>query len=539
MNNGRMKSTLLDCHRLACFLGVFATGVEDDYVTPLIGPTWKDPTGDKDQARALTSGSLWDCCALDSVPVWLRESESQQRLKHGTLSRRPPYHIPVTVGDSLKDQVDKVLTRHPVVLKHKAARHADRLLSRVFASVKGGLITPISLMEAALSFDGKTSLGYPRFVSDKSALSSYYEESYNLAEAGFPLEQASHYPGLIGARSVSRGPYMYSKTRFITQWSRVLGNWEKTLFTPLFDRLVKSDIFCAWRGQRGTDEVMTRFMRNDEGPVLSLDYTGFDASVPFEVINRVFTILKTWFVGSAAPLIDFVHAGFVGSGLFTPGRYIDGTERKRGVPSGSVLTNLIDCLVNLWVMEYACALNKGHVRSVLVQGDDGVYTFRGIRSIPTLASTLQSELGMIVKMEPDKNLISSCEVKFLQNHHRNDYEVNGLFVGVRPVMRALCNMMGHERAPMQKAGWERNYNTYRWLQQANNCANHPRFTQLCLWLWSQDGYMKEALGKILRSDREVAIANALLDVGRGERGKLPVRELLWSPVIQTLLAIRG
>jgi len=537
VDNGRMRSTERDCHVLACFLGVFATGVEDDYAPPLIGQAWRDPAADKDAARKSTRDSLWDCCDIGSVPEWLRVAE--QRQTYGSSSRRPPYAVPATIGDSLHDQVSKVLVRHPVRLNHKAADRADKLLNRLFCSVKGGKLVPVDLKTAAASFSGRTSLGYPRFVSDKLRLSEYFEESWCLGESGFPLESALNYPGVIGARSVPRGPYQYSKTRFITQWSRVLGNWEKTLFIPLFDRLSQHASFCAWLGQKGTDITVTDFLRRSRGPVLSLDFTGFDASVPFEVLNRVFTVLKSWFVGSAAPLVDFVHAGFLGSGLFVPGRYIDGAERMRGVPSGSVLTNLIDSLVNLWVMEYTACLNKGGVRSALVQGDDGVYTFCGIANIPSLAGTLESELGMVMKMEPHKNLISDSEVMFLQNHHRRDYVVHGLNVGVRPVMRALIGMMSHERAPMQKTGWDKKYNTYRTLQQANNCANHPRFEELCVWLWGRDAYIKEALEKIVRSDPEVSAANALLDVGNGERGKLPVRELLWSPVVQRLLAIAG
>jgi len=101
------------------------------------------------------------------------------------------------------------------------------------------------------------------------------------------------------------------------------------------------------------------------------------------------------------------------------------------------------------------------------------------------------------------------------------------------------NTTTHEHAPAGITGWDKRYNAYRELQQVNNAANHPRFEGACIMLWHADGYIKEALEKILRRDPEVATANALLDVGHGERGKLPVHELESSPVIQTLVALRA
>lgn len=318
------------------------------------------------------------------------------------------------------------------------------------------------------------------------------------------------------------------------QWSRVLGNLEKQIFIPLSAVLKPLPTFCAWNGQDRVDQVVTHLMRCASGPILSLDFSGFDASVPFEVIGRVFSIIQHWFDESARSHINFVHSAFIRSGLFTPVRMIQPGERLRGVPSGSVLTNLIDSLVNLWVMAYVAALDGGTVELALVQGDDGVYTFRNIISFQSLSNRLQSELGMTIKMDPTKNLVSLKEVMFLQNHHRSDYVVRGMFVGVRPINRATCNMLNHERAPAQKKAWLSEYNTYRWLQQANNCFRHRRFREYCAWLWKNDDYLQTALGKILRHDTEVIIANDLLDVGQGERGKIPVSMLESSPVIREL-----
>jgi hypothetical protein len=278
--------------------------------------------------------------------------------------------------------------------------------------------------------------------------------------------------------------------------------------------------------------------------MLSLDFTQFDAHVPFEVIRHVYAIMASWFESESAPLFAFLQNAFCHSGLFCPPPH-NYVERRRGVPSGSVLTNLVDSLVNLWVMAYTAAFQGASVLAAMVQGDDGVYVFDRDISYSALSADLFKELGMTIKMEPDKNLVSNMQVMYLQNIHRKDYtgisSPKGYYVGVRPLQRAATNMLGHEHAPARKGqsgeGWMVKYNTYRFLQQVNNAAEHPRFAEMCVWLWSRDGYLKEALAKILADDREVYIANQLLDVGMGERGKLPVSELAKSPVVKTLCSL--
>jgi len=532
---GPMRSVGGGARFRAVYLSTFAEGDPNDYGTPMLGDACDDPKADKDAVRKSLGEEVWQCCELDTVEEPLRVLEVLAQGKHGSC-KRLPYRIPYTVGDSMQDQVESVLKSHPgLSLKRKARLAANRFLQSVFDSVKGGPLVPVSLMVAAGSFDNKN-LGYPHYVKDRTLLGEYFERSRLLGEQGFPLDDATCFPGLIGGRTVPRGPYLYGKSRFITMWSRVLANWEKTIFIPLSERLKLLPGFCAWNHPRDVNREITRLLYREEGPILSLDYSGFDASVPFEVITEVFALIRNWFGDMDNPMINFIHKAFIGSGLHVPGRYIDGEERKRGIPSGSVLTNLIGSLVNLWVMAYACALQGGSILSWFVQGDDGVYTFsRGIK-IPRLAASLLSEFGMVIKLDQNKSLVSATRVMYLQNTFSKSYCIRGWFPGVRPVERALMGMMVHERAPMQTDGWCRKYNAYRWLQQANNCADHPRFEGLCLWLWSKSGYIKEALEKILRNDPEVYLANRLLDVGSGERGKLPVSELQTSPVVRLLVA---
>jgi len=281
---------------------------------------------------------------------------------------------------------------------------------------------------------------------------------------------------------------------------------------------------------------------------LSVDFTSFDVSVPFDVLTRIFAIMGSWFDGESFPLIRFIGEAFMRSGIYLPDVYLHGDARTGGVPSGSGLTNLVGSLVNLWVFHYAAHRDGGRVKDSLVNGDDGVYTFDGVSSIARLSEILFDELGMLVKMDPSKNLVSECQVKFLQMDHHLEYRVEGLCVGSRPVHRVLTGMTGMERrVPVKRLGlrdepptrWRGIFNTFRWLQQMEASANNPCFEAFVLWFWDKDEYLAEALNAIIRGDKVVDLACAMLSVGEGEESILSVRAFRSSRVVTTLRRLCG
>jgi len=504
-----------------------------------------DPSVDLDVLRQDFARQLQDCC-LKGVPEWRRQSELWQLEGLGSSSRRLPSHLKRPDGGaSLDDKIQRPFLPVDVKINGDAADHATREVAKLM-SVSNARLVPIDLDTAACSFRTNTNFGFPRCTSDHDEnLWYYYQESVRIVERGYPLADASDYPSVSTTRTQAAGYHQWAKTRALSMYCRSVANLEKQLQVPLFRFLRELPEFVVWRGQDEVDRAMTRLLESNPGEVLSVDFTSFDASVPFEVITRVFAIIGSWFAASSKAHVDFVAEAFMRSGSFAPVTYYHGTERTCGIPSGSALTSPVGGLCNLWVFHYAAFRSKkgGRMKSACVAGDDGVMTFSGIDSIDSLSRVLLHDLGMVVKMEPSKNLVARDQVKFLQMDHHLGYRVKGICVGVRPVLRALIGMTGHERAPKQRKcyaddgtllQWEGAYNTYRWLQQLESCRFHPGVRELAHWYRAQDDMLDDALEAIRAGSDVVRVAAALLNDDGDDLGKLSVKSLQQSVIVKLL-----
>jgi len=460
--------------RLQAQFALLDRGSDLDLVTPIIGRKTTDKMGKRDQVAS----DVWSRCKLDQLPMWLRELEVQQRGMHGSYSNLPPYDdstLPLGVGaffNTLPNQVS--------IDKH-AAKIADTF---VLSRLSKGTLTRCLLEDAAMSFEGRTSYGWP-FVSSNP---SFFDEAMGMSMAVIAsnnLPTYLAYPAILGFRGTPTGLHTRPKARVVWQCSRVIANIEKTVFIPVFKALQHSPGFAAWTSAKDVEFSITRmFDAGRAGTVMSVDFSKFDSSLPREIIGRVFSFLSAWF-GSTydKAIIGALCHYFQGVQLLTPrGLHIN---KLRGVPSGSVMTNLVDSLANMWVIAYGAAKLGSRVSDCEVQGDDGVYRFNVDITPPELKGVLREDLGMTIN--PDKGLIAENEVHFLQNVYRRSYRDKGLCLGVRPIMRVLNGMMSYERF---HSGWNGYLDTARWVMQMSNASEHPSFYALVEWLLDQDDYLQ-------------------------------------------------
>jgi len=523
---------------IQCMLGSLRAGVSADYTTPLISRSYSN---DKDRGRSEMATSVYDACHLSAAAPWLREWEDGKRLKHGTFSRRPGYAFDATVGDSLEKLVRKYTApRSPVRLCPHAVAYADQAVACLYNVHRHGKLRLLDLVDAAVDyFPGKTGLGFPVMSSDKERhLYNVYQMSQEICDSGFNHGWIEQFPAVLGTRGQPRGPYLFAKSRVVFMMSRVLGNIEKCYQEVAQRALRESESFAAWVGQREVDRAITRlFFRGRERPVLSVDFKSFDSSVPRSIIDRVFSIMASWFTGESALLLDFCREVVNRAGLLVPDSYIHGDDRTGGVPSGCAGTNLVDSLVNWWVIHYAAKRLKSSVIAGMCQGDDGVATFQGNVRLEDIVSVVDRDLGMTVSS--DKTLMRSDCVHFLQNVHHRDYVIDGLNVGVRPIMHLTNAMWSYER--IDGPDWIRPFDTLRWLQQISEAQHHPSFDRLCLWLQEKDGYLGEVLDRVINRD-VVWLSRACAAVKKKMEWNSLVftpMTLLSSPAVRKLAGLRG
>jgi len=486
-----------------------------------------------DEAREIVAGIWWKRCNLQSSLICHREPEVHQRLKQGSHVLRDHFLVQPVKGRSLYGKFLKFWEPHYTQISPRSASFADMQLSKW---IRKGSLRSVSALEAALSFDDhKAARGWPWFVSTPHVPFEYLREAESLLADGLRLEHARAYPGVAQTRGQAQGRGLPASWRGIFGMSCVTNILKRMLYPAVRNAIIGTTKFCAWRSRAAVDLAVNRMLKDPAGGLLlSVDFSNFDASIPNEVIDRMFRILAFWFHGSDAQLVRFCGEAFKRTGIYLPDLYLSGSDRQGGIPSGSVLTNLIGSMVNYWVMSYSSHRLGSRVIDCLIQGDDGVYRFEGDINFETLSEVLLVELGLV--MSPSKCLISSRDVTYLQSTHSLDWEVDGVCVGSRPIMRFLSGNM--KKFPLEgDPEWGGVLNAVRTLQQLDNCSGHPSFEHAWKLAWELDyENLYEAVCRLTANDPTLLDRAARVRAMKAGGVSTTVGGLYKSPV---LCAIRA
>jgi len=554
MNFDTWEMTSLDEIVMDSFLDQLFRGDRHDHAAPY-GPLRAcvdDPLVDPDDLRQAIAGELWDATGMEDQPEWRQQSALMMWRKLGSSSATYKYNQRrADGGASLEEKFEVYYKPRRLNIRQDVLDEAAEEVAKLWPRAKHR-IKPIDLEDSVDLRKDDTNFGYPRCTSDSVVNAYYYYcEANSLHNRGYPLANVMDYPCIGTSRTAAKGYHELADRRALSMYCAALVYLENQVRKPLFDEHRCLPEFVAWRGQDAVDLDMTRmFDASVDQDWLSADFTGFDGSVPLDVLTRVVRIMGEWFApGYVQDLIRFCGEAFMRTGIYLPktprcpSGYYHGDERTGGIPSGSGWTNLVGSYANLMVFHYAAKRDGGSIVRARVNGDDGVFGFRGISSIARLSEILFDELGMVIKMDPAKNLISKDHVKFLQMDHHRDHRKKGIHVGERSPFRALIKMTGHERRLAKKrvglredspVKWKGPWNSYRWLQQMDPCSNCPDsvFDGFVELHRKNDRYIEEALLAIIEGLPEVDLALSMLDSNDGER--FTVASLRKSKVVMRL-----
>jgi len=290
--------------------------------------------------------------------------------------------------------------------------------------------------------------------------------------------------------------------------------------------------FAPWVGPDAVNEAVTTVMEMSEHDILSVDFSGFDASIPRILIEEIFDIMLDWFVASAHPLIRYVGKAFLNIGLLTPEGILE--DRNGGVPSGSGLTNLVDSLVQLFAFNYIAYRMNSDIDFHIVQGDDGVVSFNTPWSLDNVVN-IARELNL--KVSSDKGGVSRDRVYFLQNIHSKSWSRRGVYPGIRPIMRILNGALSYERF---KNGWKPEDDTLRWIQQFENGKYHPRFPEAVSFLYGNDKYLRRySIHELIERAGGPEKVESVLGIEGFSAGKLLPQQYGTSAVVAEVVRLKS
>lgn len=134
---------------------------------------------------------------------------------------------------------------------------------------------------------------------------------------------------------------------------------------------------------------------------ISIDYSSFDQTISSWLIEDAFDVLKCAFkLNSKEEMIwnavvhDFIHKDFIlNEGIL---------HSDKGVPSGSMFTQIIDSLVNLIVVR-TYFISIGQENKMMAMGDDNIIFCNEDVEMAQIASYIAKNFGLVVKVDDKSN----------------------------------------------------------------------------------------------------------------------------------------
>jgi hypothetical protein len=252
-------------------------------------------------------------------------------------------------------------------------------------------------------------------------------------------------------------------------------------FLPYFNVMREQSYFSAYEGPDYVDHAISNLLYQKEPNevILSEDFSGFDLSVPEDLIYMAFDVIRSHYQRNRKDVIDAINDEFKTIGLVTPEGVWSGIH---GIPSGSWFTSIVGSLVHLIAQDRVRPIQSNRNQ---VMGDDGVIVLPENYTKSDIAE-VYSEVNLT--LNEDKTFESNDEVIYLQKLWSPDYKFNGVYRGIYPIYRALNRLLHMERWTEMLGMSGNDYFAIRAIAILENCKWHPLFRPFVKWVVKHDKF---------------------------------------------------
>jgi hypothetical protein len=465
MNDERLQQLLSKlpsegAKRLEFLLDRMYTGVPEDYRTPLFDGRPREELIEELVAK-----------------VGYTRFEELTQIDHREKEKIGPYSI-MLPADERRDSLSGYW--------QQSWSPDEEALDSAFHSV-AGLVKQRSLraasLETAFSVLPDGNLGLPWVTRDKAYAGYYLERAIKAKTV------TDWYPFIWYWRGQPNGIAGPPKQRDIWGSDHVDTILSLSIQGPCLTALRRLPGFSAWVGQQAIDEEATRILRKANGrQVLSGDYSGFDKSLPYELMLIADDVLAEWFAIRDHARIYLLGEARATVDIVVPYDVLGG--RKGGMPSGHGLTNLVDSIVNLLAIHYIAFRLGVQVEDYTVMGDDFVVLYSQDVDLEELAKVVL-EIGLVANAE--KQYVSTRSLHFCQQWHSLDYTNDkGVLPGAHSPYRTASGLYGYERYKNPKI-WSKEMDSVRAIGQLEVCADDPRHRELVEYTYDGDKVMQSKM----------------------------------------------
>lgn len=252
-----------------------------------------------------------------------------------------------------------------------------------------------------------TSSGFEGILTGKMHKGDFADELYGYyaeTESRALKSGSFNLPLLIASRTQASGGYdingkptndYASKSRLVSMVSLSQILAETKFAKPLQQRLALSPWYAGGKSSR---EIMALILKRREryNYWTTIDYSKYDMHISDWLIDDAFDIIRCAFLPGAVDedLLTIVRSDFKNK------VFIDGEghlrQSHKGVPSGSMFTQIIDSIINLLVITtYFFAKDLGTFDALIMGDDNLIYSFSKI-DLSDLQSYLSKNFGLVM-----------------------------------------------------------------------------------------------------------------------------------------------
>lgn len=224
-------------------------------------------------------------------------------------------------------------------------------------------------------------------------------------------KQLESYPIMLGFRTQGSGAFnddgsesntCKHKTRIVSMIDFYQILMEIQYAMP-FQRLLAKYQFYA--GGKDIEEIgkYISHARKDNHYYTSIDYSSFDQTISNWLIKDAFDIVKCAFKKVDEDEFTTIVDDFINKKFISNDSII---VSNKGVPSGSMFTQIIDSLVNLLVIKTYFNSISRNLRHCMIMGDDNIFFTRDPISVEKLSTYVKKNFGLIIN--PDKCNSGEC-----------------------------------------------------------------------------------------------------------------------------------
>jgi len=206
------------------------------------------------------------------------------------------------------------------------------------------------------------------------------------------------------------------KTRLVLMVAFTVIISELKFSRPIQDWIASQSFYAGGKDDVAISRYLTA-MKERANYWISLDYSGYDRSISSWLIEDAFSILKCCFRTMDEELWKVIVHDFIHKEIIS----VDHNVRSnRGVPSGSMFTQLIDTVVNL-LMVRTYLRSIGVDGNMMIMGDDNLLFTKVALDHTKIATYISKNFG--IKVNADKTAFGSVrndDPEFLSSEWRFD-----------------------------------------------------------------------------------------------------------------------